>query len=140
LLRPEAAERGIEIVTRAAEGLPPIPADAAQLTQSLVNLVINAIQAVEHDGRVEVNATLDTTGGWLSIAVRDSGPGIPAGRESAIFEPFYTTKSDGSGLGLWIVQQIVTAHGGEVAAANAPGGGAVFTVHLPQTRKELSHG
>jgi signal transduction histidine kinase len=89
---------------------------------------------------VEVSATLDSPGACLSIAVRDSGPGIPAGRESAIFEPFFTTKSEGSGLGLWIVQQIITAHGGEVAAANAPGGGAVFTLHLPLSRKDLPHG
>jgi two-component system sensor histidine kinase HydH len=140
LLRPEAAGRDIELVMRAAKGLPSIEADVAQLTQALINLVINAIQAVERTGRVEVSATLDSPGACLSIAVRDSGPGIPAGRESAIFEPFFTTKSEGSGLGLWIVQQIITAHGGEVAAANAPGGGAVFTLHLPLSRKDLPHG
>lgn len=137
LLRPEAAARRVEIAINVADGLPSVSADAAQLTQALVNLVINAIQAVEHQGRVEVIVALDTTGKRLNIAVRDSGPGIPAGRESAIFEPFFTTKSDGSGLGLWIVQQIITAHGGEVNAVNAIGGGAVLTLHLPLSRKEL---
>jgi len=140
LLRPEAAAREIEIAMRVVQGLPSLSADAAQLTQALVNLVINAIQAIERKGRVEVTAALDGDGERLTLTVGDSGPGIPAGRESAIFEPFFTTKSDGSGLGLWIVQQIITAHGGEVEAANAPGGGALFALHLPLSRKEFPNG
>lgn len=131
LVRPEAAARGIEIRARLAENLPLIAADPAQLTQALVNLVINAIQAVDRNGRVEVETGLAPDAGSLRIFVRDTGPGLPAGRESAIFEPFFTTKSEGSGLGLWIVQQILTAHGGDVEAANAPTGGATFTLQLP---------
>ena len=119
--------------------LPVVAADAAQLTQALVNLVINAIQAVEGNGRVEVGAGLEQEGA-LAIVVRDTGPGIPVDKQSAIFEPFFTTKSEGSGLGLWIVQQIITAHGGLVEASNAPGGGAVFTVHLPLPKKENGNG
>ncbi len=140
LLRPEAAARHIEILIRIADGLPSVVADAAQLTQALVNLVINAIQAVEEKGRVEVAASLDARGQRLSITVRDSGPGIPAGRQSAIFEPFFTTKSEGSGLGLWIVQQIITAHDGEVGVVSVPGDGAVFTLQLPLSRKGLPNG
>jgi two-component system sensor histidine kinase HydH len=140
LLRPEAAARGIEIVMKLPKSLPSVPADSAQLTQALVNLVINAIQAVEHNGRVEVSAGCGAAEGLLTIAVQDTGPGIPAGRESSIFEPFFTTKTEGSGLGLWIVQQIITAHGGEVDAVNLPGGGAVFTFHLPLRRKEHQNG
>jgi len=101
-----------------------------------VNLVINAIQAVERDGRVEVSARADERDTILSIEVHDTGPGIPVGNQSVIFEPFFTTKSEGSGLGLWIVQQIITAHGGVVGASSAPNGGAVFTVHLPLLGKE----
>ena len=140
LLRPEAAARGIDIVTRVPDALPAVPADVAQLTQALVNLVINAIQAVERQGRVEVSASREELKGTLTIAVRDTGPGIPADKQSAIFEPFFTTKAEGSGLGLWIVQQIVTAHGGVVAVANAPDGGAVFGVQLPLQRKENGNG
>ena len=72
--------------------------------------------------------------------MRDTGPGIPVAERAAIFEPFFTTKADGSGLGLWIVQQIIMAHGGVVEVANPPGGGAVFTVHLPVRRPDSSHG
>jgi signal transduction histidine kinase len=140
LLRPEAAARDIEIVIKLPESLPPVAADASQLTQALVNLVINSIQAVERKGHVEVTAGVGETTGALVITVRDSGPGIPVDKLSAIFEPFFTTKADGSGLGLWIVQQIITAHGGVVEASNAAGGGAVFAVHLPLQRKEKENG
>ena len=140
LLRPEAALRGIEICMTLPSSLPAVAADAAQLTQALVNLVINAIQAVERNGRVEIGAGLEQDERALVIAVRDTGPGIPVDKQSAIFEPFFTTKSEGSGLGLWIVQQIITAHGGVVEASNAPGGGAVFAVHLPLPKKENGNG
>jgi signal transduction histidine kinase len=140
LLRPEAALRGIEICMTLPSSLPVVAADAAQLTQALVNLVINGIQAVERNGCVEVGAGLEQDKRALVIAVRDTGPGIPVDKQSAIFEPFFTTKSEGSGLGLWIVQQVITAHGGVVEASNAPGGGAVFTVHLPLPKKENGNG
>jgi two-component system sensor histidine kinase HydH len=140
LLRPEAAARSIEIVMKLPKTLPRVTADPGQLTQALVNLVINAIQAVERNGRVEVSAATDETGEILFIAVYDTGPGISAEKQPAIFEPFFTTKTEGSGLGLWIVQQIITAHGGVVGVANASGGGAVFTVHLPLRKKEDANG
>jgi two-component system sensor histidine kinase HydH len=131
LLRPEAAARDIEILVNVPADLPSLQADPSQLTQALVNLVINAIQAIERNGRVEVGADHDTTATCVRLRIKDSGPGIPAGREFTLFEPFFTTKPEGSGLGLWIVQQIVTAHGGEVEAATAAEGGAEFTLQLP---------
>lgn len=140
LLRPEAAARGVEIVMKLPAALPPLTADPAQLTQALVNLVINAIQAVEGNGRVEVSAHVDAENELLAIEIHDSGSGIPLEKQSAIFEPFFTTKTEGSGLGLWIVQQIVIAHGGVVVASNAPNGGAVFAVHLPLRKKENVNG
>src|SRR5262249_5686816 len=134
LLRPEAAAREIEISARWPEATPPVVADSAQLTQALMNVVINAIQEGGRNGRVE-GSGIGNQQDMLTVAVRDTGPGIPPERRSAIFEPFYTTKSEGSGLGLWIVQQIVTAHEGTVEVGNAPGGGAVFALHLPLRRK-----
>jgi len=89
---------------------------------------------------VEVSAGTDRRAGTLSIEVRDTGPGIPADKQSAIFEPFFSTKDEGSGLGLWIVQQIITAHGGGVEASNAPEGGAVFVMHLPLRKAEAENG
>jgi len=115
-------------------------ADAAQLTQALVNLVINAIQAVGQHGRIEVSVSLDHPPEGLIVAVRDTGPGVPEDKRSAIFEPFFTTKTEGSGLGLWIVQQIITAHGGSVTVSTASGGGAVFAVQLPLPKEADRHG
>jgi signal transduction histidine kinase len=139
LLRPEAAARCIAIGMKVPESVPPLTADPVQLTQALVNLLINGIQAVEGNGRVEVSAHPDTANDLLAIEIHDTGPGIPLEKQSAIFEPFFSTKAEGSGLGLWIVQQIITAHGGTIGAANAPGGGAVFTVHLPLRSKDAAH-
>lgn len=140
LLRPEAAARGVEIVMNIPDVMPPLTADPVQLTQALVNLVINAIQAVEGNGQVEVSTHVDAENDLLAIEIHDTGPGIPCEKQSAIFEPFFTTKTEGSGLGLWIVQQIITAHGGTVFVANAPDSGAVFTAHLPLRTKETLHG
>jgi len=131
LLAPEAATREIELTASVPAGLPALYADAGQLTQALVNLVINAIQAVQRAGWVRIVAGPDDARGGLWLEVRDSGPGFDPEKRTAIFEPFYTTKPEGSGIGLWIVQQIVMAHGGTVVATNAPNGGAIFTLYLP---------
>jgi two-component system sensor histidine kinase HydH len=129
LLRPEAAAREIEIVAELPETLPMLMLDPVRLTQALMNLVINGMQAVEGKGRIEVNARLE--GERISIRVADTGPGIPEEKLASIFEPYFTTKSEGHGLGLWIAQQIVTAHGGSLKAANGETGGAVFIISLP---------
>ena len=139
LLRPEAAARGIGIAMRVPADLPALHSDPGQLTQALLNLVLNAIQALDRGGSIEVAARADAAQGAMFIEVTDTGPGIAAERQSAIFEPFFTTKPEGSGLGLWIVQQIVIAHGGTVEVANSPGGGAVFTVQLPLQGKEVAN-
>lgn len=140
LLRPEAKTRGVEIVSAVPADLPALHADAGQLTQALLNLMINAIQAVDANGRVEISSGVQADGVTIWIRVRDSGPGIPVGKDQAIFEPFFTTRPEGSGLGLWIVQQIISAHGGTITAANPPppARGALFTVELPG-RKEQIH-
>ena len=131
LLRPEAATREIEVAMNVPAGLPPLTADPAQLKQALINLVINAIQAIERKGRIEVAVRADPAAGACFLRVSDNGPGVSAEKRSAIFEPFFTTKAEGSGLGLWIVQQIATAHGGLVTVEDRAGGGAAFTLRLP---------
>lgn len=132
LLRPEAAAREIEIVLQPREPLPQLEGDQVRLTQALLNVVINALQAVERKGRIEVTAALVDQA--IVVTVRDNGPGIPPEKLASIFDPYFTTKPEGSGLGLWIAQQIVTAHGGSLQARNAPEGGAAFTMLLPLSR------
>ena len=139
LLRPEAAARGIALELAVPADLPALTADSAQLKQALVNLIINAIQAVERNGRIDVKVRVDRGRGVVTLQVCDNGPGVPGEKRSAIFEPFFTTKSEGSGLGLWIVQQIAMAHGGVVTVGDSAGGGAVFTLELP-LREAASHG
>lgn len=129
LLRPEAAARAIRIEPQVPAGLPALQADPVRLTQALLNLVINAMQAVERQGLIEVRA--QALEGMLSLAVLDDGPGIAAEKLPSIFDPYFTTKPEGNGLGLWIAQQIVVAHGGTLQARNRPERGAVFTMLLP---------
>lgn len=129
LLRPEAAAREIQIVAEPAENIPVMMGDPVRLTQALMNLVINAVQAVERNGRIEVKMARDPDG--LLLIVQDNGPGIPAEKLGSIFDPYFTTKAEGSGLGLWIAQQIALAHGGTLKAQNGPERGAVFTLALP---------
>jgi signal transduction histidine kinase len=99
-----------------------------------MNLIINGIQAVSDGGQVTVSAA--GGGGNLWLRIQDTGPGIPPNELGEIFDPYFTTKPEGNGLGLWIAQQIAVAHGGDLHAENAPGGGAVFVLTLPLKRKD----
>ncbi len=132
LLRPEASRRKVEIAVETEPGLPLVTLDSVRITQVLLNLIINGIQAVGEQGRVTVRAAI--SGEALLVRVQDTGPGIPAQEMGEIFDPYFTTKEEGSGLGLWIAQQIAMAHGGNLRAENATGGGAIFTLSLPLTR------
>ena len=134
LLRPEASAQKVEILAEVEPELPLIPVDSVRLTQALLNIIINAIQAISGPGRVKVSAV--KSGENLSLRVQDTGPGIPAHELGDIFDPYFTTKAEGNGLGLWIAQQIAVAHGGDLRAENVPAGGAVLTLTLPLKRKE----
>jgi two-component system sensor histidine kinase HydH len=140
LLGPEAAARDVELVTSIDTSLPILRADGVQLTQALLNLVINALQAVDRRGRIEVFATRVAAEGAIVLEVHDSGPGVPPEKLASVFEPYFTTKEEGSGLGLWIAQQIAVAHGGGLELDNAPEGGAVFRLRLPLPNEELGGG
>ncbi len=129
LLRAEARARQIDLQVLGETPGPRLLADPVRLTQALMNVIINALQAVERAGRIEV--TLAAEPGAIRIEVRDNGPGIPEERLAAIFDPYFTTKPEGTGLGLWIAHKIVTAHGGKLQADNPPGRGARFAIRLP---------
>ncbi|PIE21024.1 MAG: hypothetical protein CSA66_00180 [Proteobacteria bacterium] len=105
-----------------------IVADPDLLGQAVLNLVINAAQAIDCHGRVSVEVGDD--GEDVTITVSDEGPGLPAGDE--IFQPFFTTKVNGTGLGLAVVRQTAQAHGGSVEASAGEGGGARLTIRLPK--------
>ena len=135
LLRPQAEERGIDLVVEFGDALPDVQADADQLTQAFINLVINALQAVSKGGHVVVRTASRETD--VTVEFIDDGKGIAPENQDRIFEPYFTTKADGSGLGLWITQQIVHAHGGTLRVESGSGKGAKFTLALPV---RLPHG
>jgi signal transduction histidine kinase len=119
-----------------------LPGDEALIRQALINLTRNAAEAARNDGKapsVIIAGTIEELGGrkWQRVCVADNGPGIPETDLPKIFLPFYTTKSEGTGLGLAVVQKIALQHGGSVEARNRPGKGAEFLLWLP-LRQALS--
>ena len=111
------------------EPTPPLMLDKSKIQQVVLNLVGNAVEALRHGGTVRVATQPLPTG--ASLAVRDDGPGIPPEHLCRIFEPFYTTKSEGMGLGLSIVRRLVELHRGTIRCDSSPGNGTTFTIHLP---------
>jgi two-component system sensor histidine kinase HydH len=129
LVEKSAGRVSVRIDSRLGSDLPPALADAGQVHQALVNLLLNGIQAMPRGGVLEVVTATDPTG--LQIAVRDHGEGLPPGPVEQLFEPFYTTRPGGTGLGLAMARRIAASHGGDLRAENAEGGGAVFRLSLP---------
>jgi PAS domain S-box-containing protein len=135
LLRPEIENRGITIKQKLARRLPLARLDPAQIKQVLVNLMKNAIQAMTRGGTLTVQTDPGVDGVVLTVA--DTGGGIPQEQINRIFEPFYTTKKKGSGLGLMIVQRIVREHHGRIELESHVGQGTVFRVWLPLHEKPM---
>ena len=129
LLSPELDNRGIRIEQNISKKLPLAPIDAAQIKQVLVNLCKNAMQAMTRGGVLTLGTEPRENG--VCLVVADTGGGIPQEMLSRIFEPFYTTKKKGSGLGLMIVQRIVRDHGGRIQIESNVGQGTTFRVWLP---------
>jgi two-component system, sporulation sensor kinase E len=129
LLRPELENRGIVVHTRLGRQLPLAPIDAKQIQQVLVNLVKNAMQAMSKGGTLALQTGETSDAVWVSVA--DTGGGIPPEQLNRIFEPFYTTKKKGTGLGLMIVQRIVRAHGGRIELDSQVGRGTTFRLWFP---------
>jgi signal transduction histidine kinase len=117
-----------------------IKADNIQLQQVLINLIVNAIDAMQPVDKLQRKITVRTAqdGDFAEIEIADSGPGILAGKLDEVFEPFYTTKPNGMGMGLSIARTIVEAHGGEISAENHAGQGALFRIRLPLAHTSAS--
>jgi signal transduction histidine kinase len=136
LVRPEATSRHIVLSLHLSTGLPRVFGDRVHLSQVLLNLLMNSIHAVQscaQDKRhIVVEAKADTAKGEVEIAVRDSGPGIPDSMVGEVFRPFFTTKSDGMGMGLALSRTIIETHGGHLWADPTGQQGAVFRFTLQQ--------
>lgn len=130
----EARHRRVELRLELCDGLPPLLADGIQVEQVILNLVRNAMEAIDTARSRKREVVLRTglsPSGDLEVAVEDSGPGLRAGDTDRLFEAFFTTKEEGMGMGLSISRSIIEAHGGRLYAHPRNGGGAVFGFTLP---------
>jgi C4-dicarboxylate-specific signal transduction histidine kinase len=134
LTRGEVAKNGASVQTALGEGLPPIEGDRVQLQQVVLNLIVNAVQAmgaVAEGQRELFITTAPAEPDGVLVAVKDSGPGLTPASLERLFDPFYTTKPEGLGMGLSICRSIIEAHGGRLwVAANRPRG-AIFNFTMP---------
>ena len=143
-LQPEAIGRVLEDAAEAAladnphtielereidPALPLVPVDAPLLKQALLNITMNAVQAMQGGGKLKLRAHQD--GNAVLVEVGDTGPGIPEEIRERIFEPFFTTKASGTGLGLAVVKRIVEGHRAEVSVSSENGAGTTFAIRLP---------
>ncbi len=136
----EAVKTGVSMRTELADGLPLIRGDRVQLQQVVLNLILNALEAmsgVTKEVRDLLISTAEAEAGGVLVAVRDTGPGLDPTPADRAFEAFYTTKPGGLGMGLAICRSIIEAHGGRLWASTNEPRGAVFQFILPAARDEI---
>jgi signal transduction histidine kinase len=134
LLGPRAKEHGVTLTAALAPGLPKCPADPEGIHRALLNIVGNALDAVEGTAspRVTVATLREPDGKWLRVEVTDNGPGVPPEKQTEIFRPFISTKgARGTGLGLAVSRKILREHGGDILMRSQPGQGSTFALRLP---------
>jgi PAS domain S-box-containing protein len=136
LMRHEIGNRRILVEREQAEHIPSVPADEVQVKQAFFNIIKNAIQAMEDGGILKIG--IEVSSRFVSICFADNGPGITPENLGAIYEPYHTTKTTGSGLGLMIVQRILRDHGGEIEICSTPERGTAFTLHFPRDDVRMS--
>ena len=134
LMNHEAEEHRITLITKFEPELPEVMIDRKHLKQALLNIIKNAIAAMPEGGTLTI--ALSTQNDELLIAVSDTGIGIPEELLAKIFEPYFTTKESGTGLGLTITFKIIKEHNGEITVESAPSKGSTFTIHLPIPQPE----
>jgi PAS domain S-box-containing protein len=128
-LENEIRDRNILVEQELRSDLPLLEVDRNQLKQAFYNVIKNAFQAMQQDGLLRIRTDLEDD--WVAITFADTGGGISQESMSKIFEPYFTTKASGTGLGLLIVRRIVQEHGGEIDLVSDEGKGLVFTIRLP---------
>ncbi|MBX7105836.1 MAG: two-component sensor histidine kinase [Gemmataceae bacterium] len=129
---PTARQAKLELHAYLPADLPPVALDAEQFRQALLNLLLNAEQAMPEGGEITLQAT--PAGDFVRFDVIDTGPGMPADVMEKVWKPFFTTKPGGNGLGLPITRKIIEAHGGRLEVQSEAGKGTKFTMHLPIAR------
>jgi len=129
LMSKQLEKQGVQVRVDISENIPTVIAVGSQIQQVLINLILNSFDAMPDGGELQIRAR--ATKGGVEILLQDSGSGIPEDRQPHIFEPFFSTKEGGTGLGLTVSYNIITAHGGILELASTNGRGACFRVYLP---------
>jgi two-component system sensor histidine kinase HydH len=140
LIEGDARSKRINIKVDIPPGLPDISVDGDRISQVLLNLYLNGLQAMDGGGTLEVKVSRDDSKKITTITVADNGRGIEAADQERIFDPYFTTKSDGTGLGLAIVHKILEAHGGSIKVRSRIDAGTTVTVTLPDREEEKDRG
>jgi signal transduction histidine kinase len=130
LLRPQIEKHRI-LVQKEFHPLPPILMDREQMKQAILNLLLNAVQAMPKGGHLTLKGHVPEDNRWVQLSIQDSGVGIPGEDIDKLFNPFFSTKEGGIGLGLSITHRIIDQHDGKIEVESAPGKGTLFTVWLP---------
>jgi signal transduction histidine kinase len=134
VIEPEAQRNGVTVHVDCPPSVPAINGDAGMLRQALMNLAINACQAMPNGGTLRLVAT-GASRGRVEVRVEDTGVGIPPENLQKIFDLYFTTKDHGTGIGLSMVYRIVQLHDGEIEALSTPGRGTTFKVLLPRANE-----
>ncbi len=136
LIRRQADFHDIDFEVDLAQALPEVSLDPGQIQQVLLNLIINATEAMDRTGRIVIFSELCKDGQSVAVTVADQGPGIPDSIREQIFEPFFSTKGEkGNGLGLSVVKTIIDQHDGQIRVDSKPGQGASFIIELPAAQR-----
>ena len=136
LVESQTKAKNIQVVTRLKKELPPVACDAEQLKQVLLNIVINAIQSIETDGRIRIASVYLPEQQRVELRIEDNGQGIPSAHHERIFDPFFTTKEQGTGLGLSVAFRLMETWGGTIQVESAPGAGSSFVLSFPAGKVE----
>jgi signal transduction histidine kinase len=134
LLGPRAAELGVTLTLTLGADVPKCPADSEGVNRALLNIVGNALEALEGtaDARASVTTSREPDGEWVRVEVTDNGPGVAPEKQAEIFRPFVSTKgSRGTGLGLAVSRKILREHGGDIVLRSEVGKGSTFALRLP---------
>jgi PAS domain S-box-containing protein len=139
LVQKRCLDQSVEVIWQAEPDLPPVPLMPDAIQQLFLNLALNALDAMPQEGRLEVGARPTQEPPGILVSFTDTGCGIPADRLDAVFEPFFSTKADSLGLGLFISLNIVQQHGGRIEVESREGHGTTFTIWLPLSSQRVDH-
>jgi signal transduction histidine kinase len=131
LITDDAKAKKVDVTVEIEENIPPVKVDKDQITQVLLNIALNGLDAMKQGGKLAIRSFMDDESKFVIVEVEDTGHGIPEEELPRIFNPFYTTKKTGTGLGLAIAHRIVENHGGTLSVKNTGGSGTTFRITVP---------